>query len=66
MDGIKPNYNTINFIIMNATHFIEVWKSNISPAKNGILLPIDFLEESLAKTIKLELTTIAIFKIKTK
>jgi len=51
---------------MNATHFVEVWKSNISPAKNGILLPIDFLEESLAKTIKLDLMTIAIFKIKTK
>ena len=66
MDGIKPNYNLINFIIMNATHFVEVWKSNISPAKNGILLPIDFLEESLAKTIKLDLMTIAIFKIKTK
>ena len=51
---------------MNATHFVEVWKSNISDAKNGLLLPIDYLEESLAHTIRLNLMTIAIFKIKFK
>ena len=51
---------------MKATHFIEVYASDISGARNARLLRIESLDEELAYTAKCNLKTVAIFKVKEK